>query len=782
MRSSSLSPRRTRRIRLALVVLAACAPSILLAVGRLGAPADGTATYPSAPVWGDGVVVAEVFGQAGDLRPGDRVVSVDGVGLDTWVSDPPATDFRTGQVLEYGVRRGDTGEVSPVEVVLRRYPLARFAVAHAVLHPLLIGLFAVAAFVFLRRPADPAARALFRLATLVPLGVTAFPYSTQVIDLMTGRLWPLVVSDIASLLMWGALLHFTLVFPRPRGPVARHPGPAAALAYAVPAIAYGVNLAYTLPGASGALERAGRLVTISVPAANTVPMLAAATMIASYLTARDAANRQRLLWVFVTIAFGFLTYLGLGRLPERYTGSPFVPWDWLALAFLPVPIAVAAAVLRYRLFDVEVFLRRSLVYGVLVGTLGLIYLGAAAALARLFGTPLEIGPMLAGAVIVVLVLALRERLRRVVMRLIFGDRDDPYEVVRRLGQRLEATASADSVLRSVVETLAQALRLPYVAVELTGLERLTASHGQPSGQPLMIPLTHRGEEVGRLVLDTGPVREPFGPGDRRLLEGLARQVGMTAHNLLLTARLQRSLERVVTAREEERRRLRRDIHDGLGPVLASGGMRLELARALLRTDPDAAQEVLAELGHTHQQALVDLRRLVEGLRPPVLDQLGLVGSVRERADRFTGEQGLVVTVDAADDLEPLPAAVEVAAYHIVSEALTNVVRHAGARACVVRMWRDGGLRLEIRDDGSGLPDGYRAGMGLHSIRERAAELGGEAGAMREIAGGTAVRARLPLPVPESAPDPARQPSPDPEPDAATAVAGHLPQPAGEPAG
>ena len=470
---------------LALVVLAACAPSILLAVGRLGAPADGTATYPSAPAWGDGVVVAEVFGQAGDLRPGDQVVSVDGVALDTWVSDPPTADFWIGQVLEYGVRRGDTGEVSTVEVVLRRYPLARFAVAHAVLHPLLIGLFAVAAFVFLRCPADPAARALFRLATLVPLGVTAFPYSTQVIDLMTGRLWPLVVSDIASLLMWGALLHFTLVFPRPRGPVARHPGSAAALAYSVPAIAYAVNLAYTLPEASGALERVGRLVTISVPAANTVPMLAAAAMIASYLTARDAATRQRLLWVFVTIAFGFLTYLGLGRLPERYTGSPFVPWDWLALAFLPVPIAVAAAVLRYRLFDVEVFLRRSLVYGVLVGTLGLIYLGAAAALARLFGTPLEIGPMLAGAVIVVLVLSLRERLRRVVMRLIFGDRDDPYEVVRRLGQRLEATASADSVLRSVVETLAQALRL---AVRGGGADRPGTAHRQ--SRPAFRPAAH----------------------------------------------------------------------------------------------------------------------------------------------------------------------------------------------------------------------------------------------------------------------------------------------------
>jgi signal transduction histidine kinase len=388
------------------------------------------------------------------------------------------------------------------------------------------------------------------------------------------------------------------------------------------------------------------------------------------------------------------------------------------------------------------------VYGALTAALIVLYLSAAEAFGRLLGTPVTLGPLLAGASVVGLVLALRDRLRRVVVRLIFGERDDPYEVVRRLSQRLEATASADSVLRSVAETLAQTLRLPYVAVELNGVDALRASHGRPSGEPTAIALVHRGEEVGMLVLDTGPLREPFGPNDRALLDALARQVGLAAHNLLLTARLRRSLERVVTAREEERRRLRRDIHDGLGPILASSTMRLELAQGLLRTDAAAAQTVLADLAGTQQQALQDLRRLVEGLRPPVLDQLGLVAAVRQRADRFTDQQPLLVLVEAADDVEPLPAAVEVAAYHIVSEALTNVVKHAQAGTCTVRLWRDGGLRLEIRDDGLGLPDSYRAGMGLHSIRERAAELGGDANAHRTAGGGTVIRARLPLPTPE----------------------------------
>jgi signal transduction histidine kinase len=454
------------------------------------------------------------------------------------------------------------------------------------------------------------------------------------------------------------------------------------------------------------------------------------------------ATRRRLLWVFLALGSGFAAYLLFGRLPEWLTGAPLIPWAWQTLFFLPVPLAIGAAVLRYRLFDVEVFLRRSLLYGALSAVLGLAYLGVVALFDWVFGTPLEPGPLLAGAVVIVLVLALRERLRRLVMRLVFGDRDDPYEVVRRLGQQLEVTASADSVLRGIVETLAQVLRLSYVAVELSGLEERAVSLGTRSEtEPTIVPLSYRGEEVGHLVLDAGPVREPFGPGDLRLLDGLARQVGMIAHNLLLTVRLQRSLERAVTAREEERRRLRRDIHDGLGPVLASGGMRLELARALLRTDPESAQVVLADLAGTQRQALSDLRRLVEGLRPPVLDQLGLAGAVRQRADRFTG---IIVTVDAAEDMEPLPAAVEVAAYHIVSEALTNAARHAAAHTCTVRLWRDGGLRVEVRDDGVGLPENYRAGTGLHSIRERAAELGGDATASREVTGGTAVRARLPL--------------------------------------
>jgi signal transduction histidine kinase len=671
------------------------------------------------------------------------VVSVNGVPLDAWVSEPGTVRFSVGQVLEYGVQRGD--ELLQVDVELRPYPFAETAVANLALHPLLLLALGVASFVYLRRPADPAARALFRLAAFMPLGLMAFPYSTQVIDVVTSRWWPLAVSDSASLLMWGAALHFTLVFPRPRGPVARHPRLAAMAAYGLPVLLYVGHVAAALPGTTGPLARVATFLTLSVPAANVTPFLVLVLLVIGYQLTRDPATRQRMVWVFASLGLGFLAYLGFGRVPEWLIGASLVPWTYQTLFFVPVPIALGGAVLRYRLFDLRVVLRRSLVYAAISVCLAVVYFSAVVAGTAVLDTEVHMGPLVAGAFAIVLVLTLQGPLRRVILRLIFGDRDDPDEVVRHLGQRLEAAASADSVLDTVAQTLARSLRLPYVAVELDGPEPHTASHGTPTGEPITIPLVHRGEQVGRLVLDTGPVREPFGPADRRLLEGVARQVGMAAHNLLLTVRLQRSLERAVTAREEERRRLRRDIHDGLGPVLAASGMRIELVRSLLDRDPQRAEAMLASVAATQQEALGSLRRLVEGLRPPVLDQLGLVGAVQERAARFTGECGLVVTVDATADVGMLPAAVEVAAYHIVSEALTNVVKHARANECLVHLRRhDGTLLVEVHDDGVGLAPNYRAGTGLNTIRERASELGGEFAAMPGLSGGTIVRTRLPF--------------------------------------
>jgi signal transduction histidine kinase len=207
----------------------------------------------------------------------------------------------------------------------------------------------------------------------------------------------------------------------------------------------------------------------------------------------------------------------------------------------------------------------------------------------------------------------------------------------------------------------------------------------------------------------------------------------------LTTDLLRSRERLVAATEEERRRLRRDLHDGLGPALAGVVLGLQLAKGRLDHDPDSVRERLDVLTAQTQQAVAEVRRLVYGLRPPALDELGLVGALDEQA-RTLGP----ITVHGPDTPLALPAAVEVAAYRIAVEAMTNVVRHAHARDCTVRVRIDGALHLEIADDGVGLPEGYRAGVGITSMRERAAELGGSCTIEPRTPHGTLVRVCVPL--------------------------------------
>jgi signal transduction histidine kinase len=302
------------------------------------------------------------------------------------------------------------------------------------------------------------------------------------------------------------------------------------------------------------------------------------------------------------------------------------------------------------------------------------------------------------------------------------------------------------VLPTIAQTAARALKLPHAAISLKREDETfetVAEHGSPIGEPLILPLSYGTETIGRLMLSPRSPGEPIGQADRRLLDDLARHAEAAAYAVRLTADLQRSRERLVNAREEERRRLRRDLHDGLGPQLATLTLKLDAARNLLGSEPRAADVLLAGLKVQLQAAISDIRRLVYDLRPPALDELGLISAIREGTANYS-QNGLGVSVEAPEILPPLPAAVEVAAYRIVQEALTNVVRHANARACRVNLTVDRDLELEIIDDGVGLPEERHAGVGLSSMRERVAELGGIFTAESLSSGGTRVLARLPL--------------------------------------
>jgi two-component system, NarL family, sensor kinase len=418
----------------------------------------------------------------------------------------------------------------------------------------------------------------------------------------------------------------------------------------------------------------------------------------------------------------------------------------IVVAVSAIPVAVAIAVFRYRLFDIELILSRTIVYGTLSLTVVATYLGLVVGLDRLVHVR-GVAGALAAALVALGAQPLRHLLQGRVRRFVYGDRSDPYVALARLGERLQATPDPAEVLTTIVDSVAVALRLGYAAIELErhGAYEVAATRGRPRrAERTTIPLTYQGEKiVGSLVVEPPPGAE-LTPSDRRLLDDLARQAGVAVHAVRLTADLQRSRERLVSAREEERRRLRRDLHDGLGPALASIVLKLDATRSMPAEDRPRVDMLLTELRSETQEAIADIRRLVYELRPPALDELGLIGALSEQATRLSQAGGPRIAVDGPDDLLSLPAAVEVAAYRIAAEALTNAARHASARACSVSLSCNGALELAIADDGGGIPGNRRAGVGLASMQERAEELGGTCTITPRPGGGTLVQAMIPL--------------------------------------
>jgi signal transduction histidine kinase len=300
-------------------------------------------------------------------------------------------------------------------------------------------------------------------------------------------------------------------------------------------------------------------------------------------------------------------------------------------------------------------------------------------------------------------------------------------VLRGLGRQLgDASTGA---LEGVAGSVADGLRVPHVRIETSGPPvQVLAEHGAPLDATARVPLLNQGETLGWLVVAPRTGEQELAMQDLRLLEGLAPQIAVTVRARLLAEQVQRSREALRLALEDERRRIRRDVHDGLGPALATVVVGLERLRNLGAVQDRDADQLITELKQQTQQALAGMRSLVQGLRPSALDDVGLAAAIRAQADRLSTEtdaRPLSITVDTTPNpLPELPAAVEVAVYRIVLEALTNVVRHAHATTCAVRIEVDRVLRVEVVDDGRGLPAGFTAGVGLQSIRERAEELGG----------------------------------------------------------
>jgi signal transduction histidine kinase len=459
--------------------------------------------------------------------------------------------------------------------------------------------------------------------------------------------------------------------------------------------------------------------------------VAIVAMVVRYRRGDDVLRRQLLWLLLATItAAGFVVPWSL------VAGTPV-----LVLFAIPlIPVAVTIAIVRHRLLDIRLVVSRAIAWVLLSAGVVLAYGVLVAVLDRFVSAQLGRSAV-ATLVVALLVAPVLPRLQRLVDRALYGDRGDPARVVSRVGEQL-----AGSGLAGVVTAIRAALRVPYVAVTTPGGP--LAEDGTAPDQVAVVPLEYGGAAVGELRVGVRPGEGDLGAADRSVLGLVAAPLAVAVHATLLSAQLQASRERIVAAQEEERRRLRRDLHDGLGPTLTGVALTADAATNLLDTDPDRTRSLLAAIRADVRTAITDIRRLVENLRPPALDELGLLGALRQRAEHLVWRSdgaALQVHLDVPDQLPTLPAAVEVAAYRIATEALTNVVRHSGASSAVLRLRCAEDLEVEIVDDGP--PNGpWQPGVGLHAMRERAAELGGQLDAGPSPAGGR-VHVSLPLVAP-----------------------------------
>jgi signal transduction histidine kinase len=424
-------------------------------------------------------------------------------------------------------------------------------------------------------------------------------------------------------------------------------------------------------------------------------------------------QRRQLLWFLLAaiVAVVFFCAVLVASAPKT-----------LLFAVPLIPATVTIAILRHQLLDIRLVVSRFLAWLLLSVAAVAAYVVLLAVLALFVSANLGRSAV-ATVVVAVVVAPLLPRLQRLVDRAMYGDRRDPARMAAKVGRLLQGPGGG---LAGVVSAVRHALRVPYVAV--TAFGSVLASDGtRPTAPVHSIPLAFGVETVGELVVGLRPGERAMAEVDRDALALVAVPLAVAIHATGLSAELSESRERLVAAREEERQRLRRDLHDGLGPALTGVAMAADAAANLVGRDATRGAELIASVRRDTRLAIGDVRRLIDNLRPLALEELGLLGALRRRAQEISSVPGGVtvqVLVDRPDATPAIPSGVEVAAFRIVTEALTNVVRHSEAQRAVVRLRYCDVLEVEIVDNGPANNGPWQAGVGLQAMRERAGELGG----------------------------------------------------------
>lgn len=588
------------------------------------------------------------------------------------------------------------------------------------------------------RPRNPLGWLLLFAGTCATLAVLLSGYGAGGV-LATDPEWPLArwAAWLGSALWLPGLLPLAsllpALYPHGRLPGPRWRLPVAGAAAGIVLLTIAALLDPTMyddvvPGHSSPVAAPGLALALYVVAAATlVPGTLAIWVMSLLRLARSRPpERQQLAWL-LAIVLPLLVLVFVPGVPE------WVFDTWLFL----VPVAIGIGVFRHNLLGIDVMLRRGLVYTILTGIVVTVYL----VVTVVAGSQLDRAPLsgaVAAALVAVGLTPLRERLQRAVDRLVYGERHDPMRAVTRLGDRV--AADEPDLLLAVLHIVTTTVRAPGATVTAPD-GRLLAAYGSPAPGPAF-PLRVGGLDVGALTVSARTPGEPFTAGDHRLLGALVPQVTVVVRALELAEALEAERDRVVAATRVERDRLRRDLHDGLGPSLS--GIRLGLVAmhdALNAGNNATGAELLDRIRAEVDTTVGEVRRIIDGFRPAVLDATGLAAALRRHATEPSA--GLHVDV-AVPDLPKMPAQVETAAYRIAQEALTNVIRHSQARnARITLAMADGALTVQVADDGTGLERSAGDGVGLASMRQRAEALGGTL-ALAATEDGTTLMATLPI--------------------------------------
>ena len=458
---------------------------------------------------------------------------------------------------------------------------------------------------------------------------------------------------------------------------------------------------------------------------------ALASLVVRYRRAGDTVRRQ-LLWVLLA-ALVMITV----SVVEAVLGAE--TWAGIFVIVLP-PAAIMIAILRDQLLDIQLVVSRYVLYLVLTGLAVASYVLIVLVTERSLADRVPLGPPVLAALVIALCFnPLRQVLQGRIERLFYGARRDPVRAAAEVGEHLGEIGAADTTgLTELLATICRVLRLPWASLEAGGSTMAVA--GTPHDRGHSVALRLGGEDVGQLTVGVRPGESHLGSSDVATLGLLSTSVAVAVHATTLADELGEARSAMVTAREQERRRLSRDLHDGLGPLLTGVILKADAARRLVPTAPEDAEELMLDVRDRTADAVAEIRRLVRELRPPALDQMSLPAALREYA---ASAGPLAVTVTSPADLPDLEPAVEVALYRIATEALTNVVRHSPATGASVALRTTAdSVALDIRDNGGASDGPWAAGVGLASMRERAIELGGTFSAGPDATGGS-VRVTIP---------------------------------------